>query len=254
VVKAVLFDLDRTLWRSTHTPDWEAVTRAQASLLAPAFDKAGADTDVAAFVRRFWAEFAAADSAPNPSLRELHGPSLMATTLEALGLAPSPDLSEALWDAMCCLPFHHYNIAIYPDALSTVERLCRDGIRLAVVTSRPQTAPVLARELKALGLPDVWETIVTSGDLGFRKPHPILLETALRRLDLASNEAVVVGDSYENDVLPGMKLGIPAVHKLNDSDPTDWTVDAIGKAVPKPSGSYQIRDLTDLFILDLFRR
>jgi len=60
---------------------------------------------------------------------------------------------------------------------------------------------------------------VTSVDVGFRKPHALVFETALRALGVRPEEAVMVGDSYEIDVVPAAALGLATVLKLNDHGP-----------------------------------
>jgi putative hydrolase of the HAD superfamily len=88
----------------------------------------------------------------------------------------------------------------------------------------------------------VFEAVVTSGDVGFRKPHLLVFETALARLGVSSREAVVVGDSYENDIVPAAKLGIVPVLKLNDREPDpSWLL-----------ARYQVRHLRELLELEPF--
>jgi len=132
--------------------------------------------------------------------------------------------------------------ATFPDAIPTVEALSAAGYRLAIATARPLTAKILGRELRDLGLPDVFEAIVTSGELGYRKPHPLVLESALGRLGVAPEEVVAVGDCYENDVVPAAKLGMIPVLKLNGREPDASRVRA----------RYQVPSLAALLELEVF--
>jgi HAD superfamily hydrolase (TIGR01549 family) len=94
----------------------------------------------------------------------------------------------------------------FSDAVTTVHALREAGYRLAVATARPQSAAVTARELRELGLPDVFTAIVAAGEAGYRKPHPLIFESAARQLGVQSEHAVVVGDSYEFDIVPAASL------------------------------------------------
>lgn len=77
------------------------------------------------------------------------------------------------------------NLHLHPDAVPTVRALDAAGYRLALVTARPVSAAIVALELRQQGLPDVFEAIVTSGDVGYRKPHPLVFSLAvLLQLDL----------------------------------------------------------------------
>jgi putative hydrolase of the HAD superfamily len=54
---------------------------------------------------------------------------------------------------------------------------------------------------------------VTVGSLthGRIKPHPSIFETALAALEIKAGEAVMVGDSYEDDIRGARALGIRAI-------------------------------------------
>ena len=139
------------------------------------------------------------------------------------------------------IPFRHFNIRPHPDAIATVEALNDAGYRMAIITNRPLTARLLTRELRDQGLPEVFEAIITSGEIGYRKPHPLVFGSALERLDIAADETVMVGGSYENDIVPAVKLGVTSVLKLNDREPDSSYVLA----------RYQVPSLAALLELDI---
>jgi putative hydrolase of the HAD superfamily len=60
---------------------------------------------------------------------------------------------------------------------------------------------------------------VTSVDVGVRKPHALIFETALRTLGVRPEESVMVGDSYEIDLVPAAVLGMAPILKLNECKP-----------------------------------
>jgi HAD superfamily hydrolase (TIGR01549 family) len=245
-LRAVFFDLDRTLWSGGHfrgeAPDWDEITRLQAQALAPEFERLGlSHPDLIDFVTRFWPVFGLADQAPNLSLAELRVGAIIRECLRRDGFKCSDADGECLWEAMH-IPFHYFGTEPFPDAIAAVERLRDAGMRLAVLTNRPVGGHILQRELTALGFPDAFEAIVTSGEVGYRKPHPLVFETALRHLDLPPADVLMVGDSYENDVVPAAKLGMTAVLKLNESEPD---AAAYGLA------AHQVASLDALLQLDL---
>lgn len=103
---------------------------------------------------------------------------------------------------------------------------------------------IISRELADQGLPAVFETIITAADAGYRKPHPFLFESALRRLGIAPDQAVFVGDSYEDDIVPAAQLGMVAVLKPNDRVPDTSCLLA----------HYQVSSLAVLLQLKVLRR
>ena len=68
----------------------------------------------------------------------------------------------------------------------------RKSYRLAMATNRGRTIPDLLREF---GLERAFDTVVGIRDVPRAKPHPDMLIECARRLRLAYNEAVYVGDS-----------------------------------------------------------
>jgi FMN phosphatase YigB (HAD superfamily) len=244
-IRAILFDLDDTLWRIGRTPDWDRVTVLQSDQIAGHCHELGLGRlDRVSFLAAFWAEFGARYAAPDPSLREIDGPGVLREVLSSYELDCAPGDAVLLWEALHEVPFQHFNISIFPDTAATVQFLHDAGYRLAIVTSRPLTSRMLMRHLADQGIPGVFDAVVTTGDVGFRKPHHAVFEAALARLDARPDQSVVVGDSYENDVVPAANLGATAVLKLNDHAP-DPTLSR---------AHHQVPTLGSLLELDILKR
>jgi putative hydrolase of the HAD superfamily len=79
--------------------------------------------------------------------------------------------------------------------------------RLAVV-SNTHSPTMVPRFLSSSGLAALFDAVVLSVDVGWRKPHPLLYEAALSRLDIAARDAVFVGDSYDADFAGPSSAGI----------------------------------------------
>lgn len=251
-IEAVLFDLDDTLSRRTAPLDWNAITALQVAELRSHCRRLGfSHLDLDAVVRRFWTRFEASypdpDSHPDTPIEELRwreGPAAIRDTLAEYGVACADDDAVCLWEALHTVPPGARNLHLYPDAASTVRALGAAGYRLAVVTARPVSAAIVARELREQGLPDVFAAIVTSGDVGYRKPHPLVFEEALQQLYLQPEHAVVFGDSCECDIVPAASLGMIPVLKLNEREPDPrWVL-----------ARYQVPSLAALLQLELLRR
>ncbi|MER6287705.1 HAD family hydrolase [Streptomyces sviceus] len=79
--------------------------------------------------------------------------------------------------------------------------------RLAVV-SNAQEADLVPGHLEAMGVRQLFDAVVTSFEVGWRKPHPTIYATALNELGIAPGAAVFVGDTYEADYLGPLRAGI----------------------------------------------
>ncbi|MGE5586701.1 MAG: HAD-IIA family hydrolase [Clostridia bacterium] len=93
--------------------------------------------------------------------------------------------------------------------LNCALQAARSGARL-VATNADRTCPVEGGEIPdAAGMIGAVEgTTGLKVELVVGKPNPMMLQTALRRLDLGQDRCLVVGDRLETDVLMGKKAGM----------------------------------------------
>ena len=69
--------------------------------------------------------------------------------------------------------------------------------------------PYFLRDIvPATGLADLWDGAVTASEAGEPKPDPALFRLALQRADVSPLGVVMIGDSYERDVLGARAAGI----------------------------------------------
>ena len=106
-------------------------------------------------------------------------------------------------------------------ARETIVELKRRGYRLGIVSSGTECRVV--RELGALGLEGVFETLVCNEQMKNKKPHPEGLETALKLLGCLQEESGYVGDSPE-DIEMGQRAGLLTVG-VRSSYPTSWKLE-----------------------------
>jgi len=98
------------------------------------------------------------------------------------------------------------NFELYEDALPVLEELRAASLKIGLVSNGIRD---LAQFVEHHRL-DV-DAIVDSRTHGRVKPHPTIFEAALARLEVAPAEAVMVGDSVEEDVEGARALGMGAI-------------------------------------------
>jgi putative hydrolase of the HAD superfamily len=101
---------------------------------------------------------------------------------------------------------HAQNFDLFEDTLPTLEELRGHGLKLGLVSN---TGRDLAAFVKHHGL-DV-DAFVASGTHGKIKPHPAIFQTVLDRLGISAAEAVMVGDSVEDDIEGAQALGMRGI-------------------------------------------
>jgi HAD superfamily hydrolase (TIGR01549 family) len=100
----------------------------------------------------------------------------------------------------------HDNFSLYEDALPVLEEVRRSGLRIGLISNGQRDLAEFA-EHHSLDV-DVTVGSFTHGRI---KPHPSIFETALEALGIDAAEAVMVGDSYEDDIRGARNLGIRAI-------------------------------------------
>lgn len=88
--------------------------------------------------------------------------------------------------------------------------------------------------LELAGL-DEFDAIVTSRQVGARKPHRRIFTEVVRRLDVAPSEAVFVGDTWSADVMGALRAGLRPVWLRFGREsrclPHVWEVEALHELV-----------------------
>ena len=99
------------------------------------------------------------------------------------------------------------HLQLFPDSLQALSELA-DNYRLVVVSNWSWH---LSDFLTIRGIRDYFELIVISAQVGFNKAYPGIFEHALALANVTPEQVVMVGDSYESDVLGAQEVGILGV-------------------------------------------
>ena len=117
-------------------------------------------------------------------------------------LTVSPDEAEEIyWNAETAG-------AIMPGADMMLECITRLGIRYGVVSNLTMSGAALSRRIKRLIPGASPEPVVTSSDIGVRKPSPLIFEYALRSCGVSADKVWFCGDNPQADVEGAASVGI----------------------------------------------
>jgi putative hydrolase of the HAD superfamily len=137
--------------------------------------------------------------------------------LERLEIPVNPELVEKLASKAAELE----KIRLYPDVVPTVDVLKTREIKTAIVTTIPswRFAPTLEKAHVKI------DFICTAREAKAVKPNPKIYLTALNRLGVKPNEALMVGDDLATDVKPPKELGMKAVWLCRKGKPEQVQAD-----------------------------
>ena len=135
------------------------------------------------------------------------------------------------WHGECERPY-----ADAADCLATLYSRYHIGI---IANQPPGTASRLAQ----YGLLPFIDLVVSSAEEGVSKPDPAIFEIALQRSGCRPEQAVMIGDRIDNDILPAKRKGMRTVW-IRQGYAQYWT---ITREDEKPD--HTVSSLTELFSL-----
>jgi putative hydrolase of the HAD superfamily len=98
---------------------------------------------------------------------------------------------------------------LVPGIADVLSILRTTGVQIGLVTNNSgaeQRVKIARHQLEPL-----LDVIIISEEIGVAKPDPRAFDSALRQLDCPANRAVMVGDSWNNDIIGAVAVGMKAV-------------------------------------------
>lgn len=97
------------------------------------------------------------------------------------------------------------------------------------------------QRLKDWGIAKYFDLIIASAEEGVEKPNPEIFKVALDRANCLPENAVMVGDRLDNDIIPAKELGMKTVWVKQgfatyqpNSDVADYTINTLDEILKQP--------------------
>lgn len=119
-------------------------------------------------------------------------------------------LEDELWSTIVTL-------TPVPNIETVLHRLRSDRVPIAAISNAPFSARILEAELNKHGLSGFFQFVLSSADLGFRKPAPVIFETALSRLGANAEQTWFIGDTFREDIVGAMGAGLRPIFISQDA-------------------------------------
>lgn len=142
-----------------------------------------------------------------------------------------------------------YNIEL-PEWDKSLEKLYSDTNRVLEILSKKYKLGVIANQ--SLGTKerlDIWnigkyfDVVVASAEAGCSKPDLKIFNLALEQAGCKPNEAVMIGDRIDNDIIPAKQLGMKTVWVRqgfakyqsvdNDNEQPDYIIETISEIIKR---------------------
>ena len=218
MIKAIIFDLDNTLL------DFVKMKQFSVKAAITAMNEAGLEVDEKKayedifdlYIERGWENQQVFDDYLNQTVGEVSNKIL------AAGIVSYRRAREA-------------TLLVYPNVNKALIQLIKMGINLAVVSDAPSREAWM--RLYYLNLHHVFDPVLTFDDTGVRKPSPKPFQMALDYLKIEPNEAIMIGDWPERDVVGAKEIGMKTIFaRYGDTFGTvdsgaDWDVNDVYEVV-----------------------
>lgn len=161
---------------------------------------------------------------------------IFAAVLEVRGIVATPADAEWFWATF--VQVQKKILRLHEDAKRGLQWAKKHGYKVWILTDADE---YLVRDiLPATGLPELYDGVVCAGEAGYPKPEPALFRLALERAGIPPSRAIMIGDSYERDVLGARGAGLPRAvlvdrHRARTIDdvPVITTLDALPAAIAR---------------------
>lgn len=199
-IKHIFFDLDHTLW------DFD---KNSALAFKQIFEEQNLTTDFKVFIKEYtpinlgyWKLYRE-EKISKEDLRFRR----LKDTFEALNYDVSDNLiNQIAVDYLKYLPNNNFLI----DGTKELLDYLQPKYQLHIITNGFKE--VQHKKMEASGIKKYFDIIVTSESVGVKKPNEKVFEYALEESGAISFESIMIGDSYEADVLGAFNVGMLPIH------------------------------------------
>ena len=128
-------------------------------------------------------------------------------TFDQLEISIDDDMVFTLADAYIQnLPEHNH---LFPGAIEVLDKL-KERYSLHIITNGFRE--VQHFKMRNAGLTPYFSTVTDSESVGVKKPNPLIFQKALSDASCNPTSSVMIGDSYEADILGAIGVGMKAIH------------------------------------------
>ncbi len=210
MIKAVFFDLDGTLCDSDTA--WSIAQKETFQLLCEQYPDVSEEALTEAW-RTVHQELFQQLDAGKCSMADVRDARFQCLFQE-LGL-PIDKVMEGLSDFFCSR--YITSLRLYDD-VTVLEKLHAYHIGLITNGAHDEHTDSQLSKVRHLGLSERIQSLTISGEIGARKPRVEIFQVACERAGVLPQEAMLVGDSIENDIVGANRAGMTSVFIDRKSD------------------------------------
>lgn len=189
-IRAIGFDIGETLIFYRDTPmDWTARYPDALGAVAAALNFSPSTAQLAD-AQKILLQY---NTRATPRTQEVSSEKIFSKCLGSWGLSSSINIATTV---AAFFSFFRQALCPYPDAAPVLAQLKREDIPIGLLTDVPYGMPTdfVKLDLRETGLADSFDVLLTSVDVGYRKPHTAGLIQLSQKLGVHPRELLYVGN------------------------------------------------------------
>ena len=167
--------------------------------------------------------------------KETHNRYWLSEALYTQGYPTSPDDPRIAKGVEAYFTAFFHGCRLIPDTKDMLRSL-KKKYRLGLLTNFTHP-PAVLKIIDALGLEPYFDVVLISGELGYRKPHPLVFRSLTDLLKVKKHQLIYVGDDPEPDIIGAWRAGLQPV----------WTTCVQDQKIPVARGIFSTGDDTPDF-------
>lgn len=154
-----------------------------------------------------------------PRTREIPAETIFASLLEAWGLDPRRHIQAAI---EAYFTFFQQRMSAYPETVEVLQTLRAKSIPTGILTDVAYGMPrdFVQRDIAGAGITGLFDVLLTSVEVGVRKPDPAGYRELARRLNVEPKQMLYIGNEAK-DVIGARQAGALSVFLDRDNSGAD---------------------------------
>ena len=167
--------------------------------------------------------------------KNLNRDEFMAKVCEMAQTSATAVFTAAKFYGVTLPPWNNNLEKLYPETPSVLEKLAQK-YKLGIIANQVEGTQ---KRIDDWGIGKYFDVVVASAEAGVAKPDSAIFKIALEKAECKPENAVMIGDRLDNDIIPAKKLGMKTIwvrqafavyQKVrNDEEQPDFTIDSIGE-------------------------
>ena len=148
-----------------------------------------------------------------------------------------PPEEDMNWFSKVYLKNHRKYLKLFPETLDVIQKIRNiDSIHIGIISDIDTDYQKF--QFDAFGITHLFDSITTSEEVQSYKPGKYIFNVALKKADCRGTESIMIGDSYEKDIIGGKNMGMTTIwiNKFSgddaDMDKADFVVKDLKEISP----------------------